>query len=54
MTDKIIICPNCKGKGEIIKIDWLDAIFTLGLSALEDLSIPEKCPVCNGKGVIKL
>ena len=52
MTDKQI-CPCCKGKGEIIKIDWLDAVFTMGLTALMDLSEPKECPVCKGKGVIK-
>ncbi len=54
MTDKVMVCPNCKGTGKVIKIDWLDAVFTLGLTILEDLNYPEKCPVCKGKGIIKL
>ena len=41
--------PCCKGKGEIIKIDWLDAVFTMGLTALMDLSEPKVCPVCKHK-----
>ena len=52
MADKQI-CPYCKGKGEIIKIDCLDAVFTMGLTALMDLSEPKVCPVCKGKGVIE-
>lgn len=52
MADKQI-CPYCKGKGEIIKIDWVDAVFTVGLTALMHLSEPKVCPVCKGKGVIE-
>ena len=52
MADKQI-CPYCKGKGEIIKIDWVDAVVTVGLTALMDLSEPKVCPVCKGKGVIE-
>ena len=47
------ICPYCKGKGEIVKIDWVDAVFTMGLTALMYLSEPKVCPVCKGKGVIE-
>ena len=52
MADKQI-CPYCKGKGEIVKIDWVDAVCTVGLTALMDLSEPKVCPVCKGKGVIQ-
>lgn len=54
MTDKVIVCPKCKGKGEVIKIDWLGAVCTFGLTFLEDISSPQRCPICGGKGVIKL
>ena len=48
----IVICPKCKGKGEVVQIKWLSAIMTLGITALSDLSFPDMCPVCNGKGIV--
>lgn len=48
----VVICPRCKGKGEIIKVDWFSGIVTLGITILSDISSPITCPICNGKGVI--
>ena len=45
----IIICPRCKGKGEVVEIDWFGAVVTLGLTFLEDVSTPITCPICNGR-----
>lgn len=50
---RIITCPKCKGKGEIVEIDWLGGVLTAGLGILGDLSSPYICPTCNGKGYIK-
>lgn len=48
----VIICPRCKGKGEVVQIKWLPAIMTLGITALSDLSWPDVCPICDGKGFV--
>ncbi len=50
----MIICPRCKGKGEIVRIQLLPAIFTLGITALFDLTCPDVCPMCDGKGVVNI
>ena len=43
----VVICPCCKGKGEVVQIKWLPAIMTLGITALSDLSWPDVCDVCG-------
>ena len=48
----IVICPRCKGKGEVIRIKWLPAIMSLGITALSDLDWPNVCPICDGKGFV--
>lgn len=48
----VITCPRCKGKGEIVEIDWFYGVLTAGL--LSDLSNPYTCPSCNGKGYIRI
>lgn len=53
MTDKhIITCPKCKGTGKIYDIDWLSGLLSCGLLILNDLSNPQTCDTCNGKGWI--
>ena len=54
MADKYIICPRCKGKGEVYDINWLGAVATFGISLLGDLSYPETCPICNGTGLVNI
>lgn len=49
---KPVLCPRCNGKGYIVRIDWRGALFTLGLSLLDDLSHPPECPACMGFGYI--
>lgn len=49
-----MICPNCKGKGEVReKIDWLLGVISGGLTALMQASNWETCRVCKGKGILK-
>ena len=50
----VITCPRCKGKGEIVEIDWFYGVLTAGLGLLSDLSNPYTCPSCNGKGYIRI
>jgi RecJ-like exonuclease len=51
-----IICPRCKGKGEVI--DWLPILGTAGILALYSLAdrelTRETCGKCKGKGSIKI
>lgn len=48
----VVVCPRCKGKGEVVDVDWFAAVVTLGLSFLSDVSTPMTCPICNGKGFV--
>jgi RecJ-like exonuclease len=48
-----IKCPRCKGKGEVrdsVVTNPLIVICTLGVS----LALTDCCPVCDGKGCIKV
>ena len=45
-----ILCPRCKGAGEVIDREM--AVFTLGISAL--FGEKECCPRCGGSGFIKV
>lgn len=48
-----IVCKTCKGRGVIRgKVDLFKAVFTLGISALDDLSYWEYCKVCDGDGYL--
>jgi hypothetical protein len=48
-----IRCFKCDGKGKIVDIDPLVAVFSLGISALIDLGNPDKCNACNGTGYLE-
>ena len=47
-----IRCFKCNGKGEIVNIDPLMAVFSFGLTALMDAGNPDKCTACDGKGYL--
>lgn len=50
-----IICPQCKGSGKYAYIDnWFGAVVTMGITALVEKSLPEKCRTCKGKGKVEL
>lgn len=48
-----VVCPVCKGSGKRYEINWLSAVFSGGLTALMDLSNPDPCPCCGGRGYIE-
>jgi hypothetical protein len=45
-----IVCTACKGKGERIVVNVGLAICTLGIGALVDAMLPDRCKVCDGRG----
>ncbi len=48
-----VACPHCKGKGDVPgQVDWFLAVFTMGVTALMDLSNRDDCKVCGGKGYV--
>lgn len=46
-------CPKCNGKGYYTRVDWLLAVFSLGMTALMDKSNRIKCGTCAGTGVVR-
>lgn len=49
------VCPQCKGSGEVpVKIDWFAAVFTVGISLLQEINDTKTCNLCHGKGIIDL
>lgn len=48
--EKYIICPKCKGAGDVW--DHFYCLCTLGLPYL--YNDKDLCPKCNGKGYIKI
>lgn len=47
------ICPRCNGKGKVREdIDWLSAVFTVGMTLLADISTYNKCNMCLGRGYL--
>ena len=58
-----IVCPKCKGSGEVTMTNSQNyglqgIVFTAGvlncLDALFSQKWQEECPKCNGNGIIKL
>lgn len=47
-----VTCPRCKGEGEVVEIDWFDAVTTLGLAFLSAILNPVVCPICGGQGLV--
>ena len=47
-----LTCPRYKGKGRKIEIDWFFGVLTCGITLLIDLSNPETCTMCEGKGYV--
>lgn len=48
-----IKCFKCDGKGEIIHIDPLTAVFSFGITALIDAGDPDTCSACDGLGYLE-
>lgn len=49
-----MICPKCKGKGEIKDYEPLLGVLTLGLITLISLSMPgDECRMCKGVGQVR-
>lgn len=50
----MIRCFKCKGRGYVRgKVDWLSAVFTLGMTALVDASERPTCDACQGRGYLE-
>ena len=49
-----VTCPRCKGEGEVVEIDWFDAVTTLGLAFLSAILNPVVCPICGGQGLVDI
>lgn len=47
-----IRCFKCNGKGVLHDVDLFPAVFTFGLTALIQLSDPDDCDACDGKGYL--
>lgn len=49
-----MVCRRCKGKGQIVRINWFFAVLTLGLTAMLDCDDPQICGLCGGSGYIHI
>lgn len=53
MNDKTkILCPKCKGKGEIVEVNWDYGILFPFAVLLGSAYETKTCDTCNGKGWI--
>lgn len=49
-----IICPKCKGKGKIRKVNWEYGILFPFAAAFGDAITEYDCDTCDGKGYIEI